>query len=98
MASQSTTTTTMPKAKNTKPLPLTHTLRDLAFLRASDLDLGTIVPVDKGDEHDDLVEESSEFVREARMALGSHARGEADVQGERVESIRSNMDELVENL
>ena len=88
----------MSKAKNTKPLPLAASLRDLALLRASDLDLDTVVPAKSDGERDVVVENSYQFAQQARLALAMHTRGEADVQGERVESIRSSLEELVNSL
>ena len=89
----------MAKAKTISPLPLPDVLRDLAILRASDTDLGSLVP--GGERHaeaDEVVESSYEFVREARAALGMHGRGEADTQGERVESVRSRLEELIKGV
>lgn len=90
----------MAKGKTTSPLPLPDVLRDLAVLRASDTDLGSLVPT-TGEGHvegDGVVESSYEFVREARAALGMHGRGEADTQGERVESVRSRLEELLKGV
>ena len=89
----------MAKGKTTSPLPLPDVLRDLAVLRASDTDLGFLVPSEEGHaEADGVVESSYEFVREARAALGMHGRGEADKQGERVESVRSRLEELLKGV
>lgn len=87
----------MAKAKSTNPLPLPDVLRDLAVLRASDVDLNSLVPT-AGSGQDTVVESSYEFVREARGALGMHSRGKADTQGERVERIRSSLEELLEGV
>jgi hypothetical protein len=85
----------MAKAKTTSPLPLPDVLRDLAVLRASDVDLDSLVPK-AGEGQDAVVESSYEFVREAREALGMHNRGKADIQGERVERVRSSLEELLD--
>ncbi|KAF8629143.1 hypothetical protein AX17_005729 [Amanita inopinata Kibby_2008] len=89
----------MSKAKDTKPLPLANTLSDLAVLRASDLDLDSLLLArDSQPEPDYEVDGSYAFVREARMALRLHTSGEADTQGERVELIRSSLEKLVKDL
>lgn len=41
-----------PKAADSKPLPLSDTLHDLAVLRASDIDLAAFLPSSSGDEMD----------------------------------------------
>ncbi|KAF8626857.1 hypothetical protein AX15_004677 [Amanita polypyramis BW_CC] len=71
----------MSKAKSTKPLPLEDVLRDLAFLRASGVDLG------------DLVAETDSIQPESNQVVES-SRGEAEAEGERVESIRTSLEEL----
>jgi hypothetical protein len=85
------------------PLPLGDVLRDLAVLRASDVDLadGTSFPdaesTDSANEADGIrksVQQSYQFVREAREALKVHQRGDLDKQGDKVDALRSQLEEL----
>lgn len=102
----------MSKSQNLKPLPLSDTLRDLALLRASELDLSSLLPstsygstpVAKNTSRvsavdiDASVERSYDFARESRMALKIHNRGDAETQGERVEDVRSKLDDVLKGL
>jgi len=85
------------------PLPLGEVLRDLAVLRASDVDLldGTLLPdaepTDSANEADGTqksVQQSYQFVKEAREALKVHQRGDLDKQGDEVDILRSKLEEL----
>ena len=84
------------------PLPLKDTLRDLALLRACDIDLSSVLPQDTASsqpsETDKSVDRSHEFVREARAALKLLNRGEVDEQGARVEDVRSTLEDVVRGL
>ncbi|KAK2467806.1 hypothetical protein APHAL10511_000101 [Amanita phalloides] len=86
----------MDKAKNTGPLPLPSVLRDLAIIRACELELGSVV-----DGHaavGAVVERSYEYVQSARTAVGMQGRGAADDEGTRVEALRTSMEELLGRL
>ncbi|KAG6862312.1 hypothetical protein C0995_016010 [Termitomyces sp. Mi166 len=95
----------MSKAKDLKSLDLSHTLRDLARLRASDFDLSSLLsckaqsanPTD-GSPVDRSVEESYLFAQEARSALKLHNRNDLVTLGGQVEDVRSRLDELVTGL
>ena len=96
-------------SSDTTPLPLTDTLRDLALLRASDIDLASILrssasadsstraikPTPRDDEKEALVERSYEFVREARAALRIVNRDEVNAQGKRIDDVRSALEETI---
>lgn len=90
------------KAKDAKALPLSDTLRDLALLRANDMDLAGLLPasVDSktagGDEGS--LDDSSEFIRETRKALRVHDRGDAQVQGEALGEISVKYEDLLAGL
>jgi hypothetical protein len=103
------TNTTIPKLSSKAPLPLSETLRDLALLRASDVDLSIplaaalkaspittpIQPKDANDAKvDNSVERSYEFAREARNAVRMLHRGAVDQQGAKVEDVRAKLEEL----
>ncbi|XP_006460957.1 hypothetical protein AGABI2DRAFT_192538, partial [Agaricus bisporus var. bisporus H97] len=97
----------LPSNKDQKPFVLPDTLQDLALLRASDLDLGTLVPttpitkdgtqtqVQKEDDELQAVEESLknsyEYVRSARNVVRIKDRGDVDVQGQRIERAREEL-------
>lgn len=92
-----------PSIKDAKPFAMGDTLRDLALLRSSDIDLSSLIPVPpkdktKADEgHSEVegaVEGSYTFVREARAAMRLHNRGDAEAQGKRVEEIRIALEEV----
>ena len=85
------------------PLPLADVLRDLAVLRASDVDLsdGTSFPdaesADSTNEVDGTrksVQQSYQFVKEARGALKVHQRGDLDKQEDTLDILRSKLEEL----
>lgn len=85
------------------PLPLANVLQDLAVLRASDVNLsdGTPFPdaesADGANEVDGVrksVQQSYQFVREAREALRVHQRGDLDKQGNELDVLRSKLEEL----
>ncbi|KAF8054162.1 hypothetical protein FPV67DRAFT_1011162 [Lyophyllum atratum] len=92
----------MSKAKDGKPLALANTLRDLALLRVSDLDVSALLPSPAASSNDilandlvnDSVDQSYLFVREARTAMRIHDRADVAVQGGRVEDVRGKLDEL----
>lgn len=94
------------KAKDAKALPLSDTLRDLALLRASDVDLAALLPGNAatltkpdslGDENKAL-EDSSEFIREARKALKVHDRGDAELLGRKLDEVDRKYEDLLAGL
>lgn len=89
-----------------KALPLGDTLRDLALLRASDIDLAAILqeqPISQvnpsatgaciDEEKEKLVDRSYEFVRETRAALRLVNRDEVNDHGKRIEGLRSELED-----
>jgi hypothetical protein len=101
---------TVDMSSKTKPLPLSETLRDLALLRVSDLDLSTLLPASSStqpattpdDSHkatiDSSVSRSFEFAVEARKAIRILNRGDVDSQGSKVENIRSQLEDVLKGL
>jgi hypothetical protein len=89
-------------SKNKQPLPLADTLRDLALLRASDVDLASVLPDRDGAAKPDMnaqsVQRSYEFVKEARATLRLQNRGDLDHHGDNVERIREGLEEVVKGL
>ncbi len=87
------------------PLPLEKTLRDLALIRACDIDLSNLVP--NGQSASDepanhvsasAVERSYEFVKQARAALKLLNREEVEKQGDRIEAIRGILDDTLKGV
>ncbi|TFK54286.1 hypothetical protein OE88DRAFT_1654886 [Heliocybe sulcata] len=104
----------MSNKADTNPLPLSETLRDLALLRASDVDIGKVLaasigstgqdppshPEARGDDEEieNSVEKSYEFVRQARAVIKLQDRGDVESQGARVEDVRSKLEDVLEGL
>jgi transposase len=98
------------KAKVTKAatntLSLEDTLHDLAVIRASDIDLAAILasamPASVPNPHphptDASVARSHEFAQAARAAIKIRNRGDVEAQGERVNDVRGQLEEVVEGL
>lgn len=81
------------------PLPLENTLRDLAILRAADVDLSDLVTStvesdEMSDEHKSVTQ-SYEFVKEARNAMKISHRDDVEKQGERIEELRSKLEQVI---
>ena len=89
----------MPKSSNEKPLPLSDTLRDLALLRASEIDLASCIPVSTSKETEPEKElsvvRSHEFVEEARAALRILNRGVVDKEGAKIDELRNDLEETI---
>ena len=89
-------------ASKAGPLSLNDTLRDLALLRACDVDLTAVLSRDSASpeqsEADKSVDRSYEFVQEARAALKLLNREEVGKQGGRVENIRSTLEDVDQGL
>lgn len=91
-------------ASKANPLPLEKTLRDLALVRACEINLSELVPKPQN-ASDELSEDSSasversyEFVKEARAALKLLNREEVEKQGDRIEVVRSTLDDTLKGL
>jgi hypothetical protein len=93
--------------KDGKPFVLSDTLRDLALLRASDLDLATLVPttvtkddtqVKEGEAAEESLKNSYQYIRLARNIVKTNDRGDVDVQGQRIERVREELSNVDEGL
>ncbi|EMD37805.1 hypothetical protein CERSUDRAFT_114459 [Gelatoporia subvermispora B] len=92
------------------PLPLGDTLRDLALLRAADLDLSAVLPpavvspaaADKRSGEDQIVQQSVErsyaFANEARAVIRLLNRGDVDKEGARLEEVRAKLEDVLQAL
>lgn len=98
----------MSKSKDQKALSLQDTLRDLALLRASDVDLAALVPktssadnTQQSDENKAIeasLENSYDYVRSARTVMKINDRGDVDVEGRHIEGVREKLSHLEEGL
>ena len=88
------------------PLPLEDTLRDLALLRACDIDLSSLVPdpqsrAREGSANTDVetsVDRSYEFVKQGRAALKILNREEVEKQGNKIEDVRIALEDALDGL
>jgi hypothetical protein len=108
------TTMSPSKPKVTKPatntpLSLEETLHDLAVIRASDIDLAAIfastMPASTINTSNPTAADASasvvrshEFAQAARAAIKIRNRGDVEAQGERVNDVRGQLEEVVEGL
>ena len=89
-----------------KPLPMSETLRDLALLRASDVDLAHLASQTRGSntdtKEDDMIDEATarsyDFVKEARAALRLLNSGELESQRQKAEGARVELAEVLKGL
>jgi hypothetical protein len=100
------------KAATNPPLNLEDTLHDMAMMRSSDIDLAAILasamtapsPVSPttaapaAADVDASVARSHEFAQAARAAIKVKNRGDVEAQGERVNEVRGQLEEVVEGL
>lgn len=98
----------------TNPLSLEDTLHDMAVIRSSDIDLAAILasampapspisptgtaPAAAAADVDASVTRSHEFAQAARAAIKIKNRGDVEAQGERVNEVRGQLEEVVEGL
>ncbi|KAH8997672.1 hypothetical protein EDB86DRAFT_894868 [Lactarius hatsudake] len=96
-----------PRKKDVPPLALEDTLRDLAILRASGVDLpaalasttASTVPVSTtATASDTSVARSYEFARAARDAITISNRGDVEAQVERVNDVREKLENVAAGL
>ncbi|KAG2140450.1 hypothetical protein BD769DRAFT_151040 [Suillus cothurnatus] len=85
------------------PLPLHDTLRDLALLRASSVDLSGLIADDTPSsqppkEIEESTIQSYAFVREVRTALRMHNSGEAQKQAARIEKVQVELVDVLRSL
>lgn len=83
-------------------LPLADTLRDLALIRASDLDVASILVPEhtqsSSPRQSNAFDESREFIHISRRVLKLHGSGGVDIQGEKVEAVRNKLEALLDGL
>ena len=95
----------MSSKTKSNPLPLADTLRDLAFFRATDFDLSSVLPntsqtstAPVPENVEASVKKSYDFVAEARAALRILNREEVEKQGERLEGVRNRLEDVLGGL
>ncbi|KAF7428458.1 hypothetical protein PC9H_007682 [Pleurotus ostreatus] len=89
------------KSKDTKAFPLNETLRDLALLRSSDIDLSKLglKPESSSSQEvegevSDSVKLSYEYVAEAKKVMAIANKGTVDSLADNIESLRGQLDEI----
>ena len=99
-----------PATQAVHPLPLSSTLHDLALLRASDLDLASLLPATAASDsagpeqnaEDPIVEQSVkrslEFSREARATLKLLHSDAVEREGARVDQVREKLEDVMKGL
>jgi len=108
MSSSSSHTSKTPKKKDTAaPLALEDTLRDLAILRASSVDLSSILSstlpattttTATTTGYDDSVARSYEFARATRAVVKTKDRADVEAQMVRVDDVRGKLEEVLAGL
>jgi hypothetical protein len=93
------------KKKDVPPLALEDTLRDLAVLRASSVDLAAVLNNNTAGATaaplpatDASVLRSYEFARAARAAIKIRNRGDVEAQVERVNDVRDKLEDVAAGL
>jgi len=94
------------KPPHPSPLPLAGTLQDLALLRASSVDISSLLPHDaaakpggEDDEHHrTALEQSSMFVEEMHHAIRIDLSGAADRIKGRIETLEREVDKATEHV
>ncbi|KAG8837886.1 hypothetical protein FRC18_007469 [Serendipita sp. 400] len=76
-------------------LPFSVTLKDLAVLRASDVDLSTVLEAQEPSSNTESLERSREFIKEARATLKIANSESVEKQGARIEEVRTLGDGLL---
>ncbi len=96
------------KPATNPPLSFEDTLHDLAVIRSSNIDLaailasamptgtGTGTAITTATDVDGSVARSHEFAQAARAAIKIKNRGDVEAQGERVNEVRGQLEEVVE--
>ena len=97
-------------ASRPQPLALENTLRDLALIRACDIDLSSYVPTAESPERDpkgtdstnnnvdQSVQLSYEFVRQARAVIKILNKEDVEKQGGRIENVKSALEDTLDGL
>ncbi|KAG6333361.1 hypothetical protein ID866_5726 [Astraeus odoratus] len=90
-------------SQKSKPLALPDTLRDLALIRASDIDLSAIVPNKDSTAPDDpevfqSTQSSHEFVAETRAALRAYNSGELQKKNSELRKVQAELEEVLRGL
>jgi post-segregation antitoxin (ccd killing protein) len=79
-------------------LAMADILRDLAVLRANDVDLNQLHETASQDELDESVEKAWELSKEARAALKVQNQQLVENEGKRIDELRARLEEVVSGL
>jgi predicted phage gp36 major capsid-like protein len=86
------------KTSKVPTLAMSDILRDLALLRANDVDLDQLHETAPKDELDESVEEARELSKEARAALKIQSRELVENEGKRIDELRALLEDVVSGL
>lgn len=79
-------------------LPLSVTLKDLAVLKASDIDLSSVLEPSKDSSHEESLQQSLDLAKEARMVMKLANNGSIENEGARIDGIRAQCEDILANL
>jgi hypothetical protein len=100
----------MPKSESSStPLPVAATLQDLALLRASGVELGSLLPAEEKPEeratrgeaelgHQEAIEQSNVFVGEMRKAIRIGLGGDVDRIRNRIDKLSNEVERAKQNV
>ena len=77
---------------------MSNILRDLAVMRANDVDLDQLNESTPRDELDESVEMAREFSKEARAALKIQNQELVEDEGKRIDELRGRLEDVVSGL
>ena len=89
--------------KPDKPFALPDTLRDLALIRASDIDLSILLPNENRRASDEpevskSITQSHEFVGETRAALRAYSSGDLQKKNVEIQRVQTELEEVLRGL
>ena len=86
------------KKSKISTLAMSDILRDLAVLRANDIDLNQLHQTALRDELDDSVEKAQQLSKEAKAALKVQSQELVENEGKRIDDLRARLEDAVSGL
>ena len=86
------------KKSKVPTLTMSNILRDLAVMRANDVDLDQLHESAPRDELDESVETAREFSKEARAALKIQNQELVENEGKQIDELRGRLEDVVSGL
>ncbi|KIM54400.1 hypothetical protein SCLCIDRAFT_1221998 [Scleroderma citrinum Foug A] len=89
--------------QKSKPLALPDTLRDLALIRASDIDLSALLPDENQRAADEpevsnSIMQSHKFVAETRAALRAYSSGDLQKKNAEIQRVQTELADVLRGL